>query len=72
MVSILPNKAFYKLFLYDPLQNLRTRLDTNLLQPVLTPIRLQGGEEQEEITEDTDVEDMLRTLAASEMIAPGK
>eukprot|EP00111_Clytia_hemisphaerica_P024229 TCONS_00071384-protein len=51
--------------------NLRTRLDTNLLQPVVTPIRLQGSEEQEEITEDTDVEDMLRTLAASEMIAPG-
>jgi len=38
---------------------------------VVTPIRLQGSEEQEEITEDTDMEDMLRSLAASAMIAPG-
>lgn len=37
----------------------------------MTPVRLLGGEEQEEIADDTDVEDMLRTLAALEMIAPG-
>lgn len=47
------------------------RLDTKLFNNVITPIRLQGSEDQEEITEDTDVEDMLRSLAASEMIAPG-
>lgn len=35
------------------------------------PQRLQGGEDQEEIPEDMDTEDMLRSLAVSEMIAPG-
>lgn len=47
------------------------RLDTKLFNNVITPVRLQGDEEQEEVSEDTDVEDMLRSLAASEMIAPG-
>lgn len=42
-----------------------------LLQHAMIPIRLQGREDQEEVSEDTDIEDMLRTLAASEMLAPG-
>ena len=35
------------------------------------PLRLQGGEDQEEIPDDTETDDLLRTLAATETIAPG-
>lgn len=35
----------------------------------LTALRLQG-EDSEEISNDTDTDDMLRSLAAAEMVAP--
>ena len=35
------------------------------------PLRLQGGEDQEEIPDDTETDDLLRTLAATETIATG-
>ena len=52
-------------------QNLMNVLQTSLLMRVPVPIGLQGLEDSEEVAEDTDTEDMLRTLAASEMISPG-
>ncbi len=35
------------------------------------PLRLQGGEEQDDIPEDTETDDLLRTLSATEVVAPG-
>lgn len=61
--AILPAKNLYK--------NLIEKLDVSLLARAVVPQRLQGGEDQEEIPEDMDTEDMLRSLAVSEMIAPG-
>ena len=37
----------------------------------MVPLRLQGGEDQLDIPEDTETDDLLRTLAATELIAPG-
>lgn len=37
----------------------------------MVPIRLQGGDNHEFISEDTEIDDMLRSLAASDMVAPG-
>ena len=38
---------------------------------VAVPLRLQGGEDQETIPDDTETDDLLRTLAATESIGPG-
>lgn len=47
-----------------------TKLNTFVLNRALVPLRLQGSEEAEEISDDTDTDDLLRTLAAAEMVAP--
>ena len=44
--------------------------NTFKLNHALGPLRLQGGEEGEEISDDTETDDLLRTLAATEMVAP--
>ena len=46
------------------------KLNTFKLSHALGPLRLQGGEESEEISDDTETDDLLRTLAATEMVAP--
>ena len=46
------------------------KLNTFKLNHALVPLRLQGGEEGEEISDDTETDDLLRTLAAAEMVAP--
>ena len=46
------------------------KLNTFKLNHALGPLRLQGGEESEEISDDTETDDLLRTLAATEMVAP--
>ena len=46
------------------------KLNTFKLNHALVPLRLQGGEEGEEISDDTETDDLLRTLAATEMVAP--
>ena len=46
------------------------KLNTFVLNRALVPMRLQGGEDAEEISDDTETDDLLRTLAATEMIAP--
>ena len=45
------------------------KLNTFKLNHALVPLRLQGGEEGEEISDDTETDDLLRTLAATEMVA---
>ena len=45
------------------------KLNTLGLSRALTTLRLQG-EDSEEISNDTDLDDMLRSLAAAEMVAP--
>lgn len=46
------------------------KLNSFKLNHALVPLRLQGGEEGEEISDDTETDDLLRTLAATEMVAP--
>lgn len=46
------------------------KINTFKLNHALVPLRLQGGEEGEEISDDTETDDLLRTLAATEMVAP--
>lgn len=46
-----------------------TKLNTFGLNRALTTLRLQG-ENSEEISNDADEDDMLRSLAAAEMVAP--
>lgn len=46
------------------------KLNTFKLNHALVPLRLQGGEEGDEISDDTETDDLLRTLAATEMVAP--
>ena len=46
------------------------KLNTFKLNHALVPLRLQGSEEGEEISDDTETDDLLRTLAATEMVAP--
>jgi adenylate/nucleoside-diphosphate kinase len=46
-----------------------TKLNTFGLNRALTTLRLQG-EDSEEISNDADADDMLRSLAAAEMVAP--
>lgn len=41
------------------------------LRRVAVPTRLQGMDEMEDVAEDTDTDDMLRTLAAVGTVAPG-
>ena len=48
-----------------------TKLNSLAVQRAAVPLRLQGNDEQDEIPEDTETDDLLRTLAATEMIAPG-
>lgn len=36
----------------------------------IVPLRLQGGDEEEDIPDDTETDDLLRTLAATETVAP--
>ena len=55
----------------DLFNNLLSCLQPSLLSGTRLPLRLQGKEDQEEIGEDIDTEDMLRSLAASENISPG-
>jgi len=52
-------------------KNLMNLLQASLVARPAVPLRLQGLEDGEEVAEDTDTEDMLRTLAASKMLAPG-
>ena len=46
-----------------------TKLNTFGLSRALTTLRLQG-EDSEEISNDADTDDILRSLAAAEMVAP--
>lgn len=46
-----------------------TKLNTFGLSRALTTLRLQT-EDSEEISNDADADDMLRSLAAAEMVAP--
>ena len=46
-----------------------TKLNTFGISRALTTLRLQD-EESDEISNDADTDDMLRSLASSEMIAP--
>ena len=46
------------------------KLNTFVLNRALVPMQLLGGEEAEEISDDTETDDVLRTLASVEMIAP--
>ena len=46
-----------------------TKLNTFGLSRALTTLRLQG-EDSEEISNDADTDDILRSLAATEMVAP--
>ena len=46
------------------------KLNTFKLNHALVPLQLQGAEEGEEISDDTETDDLLRTLAATEMVAP--
>eukprot|EP00794_Sanderia_malayensis_P000181 gene181-794_t len=59
----LPKKAVCKALLQ--------KLESFGVPRAAVPLRLQGGEDQEEIPEDTETDDLLRTLAATETIAPG-
>lgn len=45
------------------------KLNTFVLNRALVPLRLQS-DESEEISDDTDTDDLLRSLQAAEMIAP--
>ena len=47
-----------------------TKLNTFVLNRALVPLRLQGGEDSEEISDDTETDDLLRTLASTELVAP--
>ena len=47
-----------------------TKLNTFPLTRALTPMPLQGDEDSEEISNDAETDDLMRSLAASEMIAP--
>lgn len=51
-------------------KSLMMKLNTFKLNHALGPLRLQGGEESDEISDDTETDDLLRTLAATEMVAP--
>ncbi|KAL9969395.1 hypothetical protein ACROYT_G021608 [Oculina patagonica] len=51
-------------------KSLMMKLNTFKLNHALVPLRLQGGEEGDEISDDTETDDLLRTLAATEMVAP--
>lgn len=46
-----------------------TKLNTFGLSRALTTLRLQG-EDNEEISNDADTDDIMRSLAAAEMVAP--
>lgn len=46
------------------------KLNTFALNRALTALPLRGDEDSEEISKDADTDDLLRSLAASEMIAP--
>lgn len=46
------------------------KLNTFVLSRALIPMRLQSGEENEEVSDDTETDDLLRTLASTQMIAP--
>lgn len=51
-------------------RSLMMKLNTFKLNRALVPLRLQGNEEGDEISDDTETDDLLRTLAATEMVAP--
>ena len=46
-----------------------TRLSCFVLRPAAVPIRLQDPED-EDIPEDIDTDELMRTLAPKEMVAP--
>ena len=47
-----------------------TKLNTFVVNRAFTPLPLQGDEDSEEISRDADTDDLLRSLAAAELIAP--
>eukprot|EP00795_Rhopilema_esculentum_P017699 gene17699-9356_t len=53
------------------IKGLIQKLDGMAASRVAVPLRLQGGEDQETIPDDTETDDLLRTLAATESIGPG-
>ncbi|XP_067049308.1 adenylate kinase 9-like [Acropora muricata] len=51
-------------------KSLMVKLNTFKLNRALVPLRLQGNEDGDEISDDTETDDLLRTLAATEIVAP--
>ena len=52
-------------------QTLILKLDGLAAKRAVVPLRLQGGEDQEDIPDDTETDDLLRSLAATEIVATG-
>lgn len=52
------------------IQELLTRLSCFVLRPAAIPIKLLDPEVDEELPEDLDTDEMMRTLAAKKMLAP--
>jgi len=55
----------------DMIKTLILKLDGLAAKRAVVPLRLQGGEDQEDIPDDTETDDLLRSLAATEIVATG-